>query len=51
MNEHNKQVAGMFTWTALTRRDKLNVLTALQPKLAEVFAAMDAQKISSLWKV
>ena len=51
VNENNKPVSGLFTWTALTRRDKLKVLKNLPTYLPELLPSPDATKIALLWKV
>ena len=43
-------VAGVFTWTALNRKQKLTVLKELPQKLPEVLPEEDAIQIGTLWK-
>ena len=42
-------VAGLFTWTALNRKQKLTVLKELPQKLPEVLPEEDAIQIGTLW--
>jgi hypothetical protein len=51
VNENNRPVSGLFTWTVPTRRDKLRVLHNLPRHLSELLAEPDATQIGTLWKV
>ena len=51
VNEYNRPVSGLFTWTALNRKDKLKVLQMLPDAMSCVLPEEDATQIGKLWKV
>ena len=47
INENNKPVAGLFTWTALNQKDKLKVLRNLPEMLKELLPEKDSNQIGN----
>ena len=49
-DENDKPVTGVFTWPALSKKDKLTVMRELSPMLDPILPESDAIQIGRLWE-
>ena len=48
VNEHNRPVSDLFTWTVLNRKDKLKVLQTLLDTMSYILPEEDAKQIGKI---